>query len=96
MKENGLYCAKCKNTGHLEKDCTGKKIVHVAMDPSYVLVKSSNGNVHAKFVGRNKIHAKTTMSGTSRYGMKKKSIWVPKVLVANLQGPKQMWVPKKN
>ena len=96
VKESGLYCSKCKNTGHLVKDCTGKKIVNVAMDPSYVLVKSSNGNVHAKFVGRNKVHAKTTMNGTSHNGMKKRSIWVPKALVANLQGPKQIWVPKKH
>jgi hypothetical protein len=41
MKECGLNCAKCKNTGHLENDCTGNKNVHLVIDPSYVLVKSS-------------------------------------------------------
>jgi hypothetical protein len=52
MKECRLYCAKCKNTGHLEKDCIGNKDVHLAIDPSYVLVKSSQGVVYAKFVGK--------------------------------------------
>jgi len=27
---------------------------------------------------------------------KKKAIWVPKSLVANLGGPNQVWVPNKN
>ena len=54
MNECGLYCVKCKNIGHLEKDCTGRKNVHATIDPSYVLVKSPNGIVYAKFVGRNK------------------------------------------
>jgi hypothetical protein len=27
-KECDLYCSKCKNTGHLDKDCTGSKIMH--------------------------------------------------------------------
>jgi hypothetical protein len=50
MKEYGLYCSKCKNTRHLDKDCTGSKIMHGSIDPSYVLVKSSKGDVYAKFV----------------------------------------------
>ena len=29
-------------------------------------------------------------------GSKKKAIWVPKSLVTNLQGSKQVWIPKKN
>jgi hypothetical protein len=44
MKECGLYSSKCKNTGHLDKDCTGSKIMHASIDPSYVLVKSSKGD----------------------------------------------------
>jgi hypothetical protein len=39
--------------------------------------------VQAKFVG------------TPIVGSKKKAIWVPKSLVTNLQGPKQVWVPKR-
>jgi hypothetical protein len=45
--------------------------------------KGANG-VKAKFVG------------IVMLGPKKKVIWVPKSLVTNLQGPKQVWVPKKN
>jgi hypothetical protein len=45
IKECDLYCSKCKNTGHLVKDCTDSKIMHASIDPSYVLVKSSKGDV---------------------------------------------------
>jgi phage gpG-like protein len=81
MKECGLYCSKCKNTGHLVKDCTGRKIMHASIDPSYVLVKSSKGDVYAKFVGKNRNYASIHNNGIST---KKRSIWVPKVLVTNL------------
>jgi hypothetical protein len=57
MKECGLYCFKCKNTGHLDKNCTGSKIMHAFIDPSYVLVKPPKGDVYAKFIGKNKNHA---------------------------------------
>ena len=55
----------------------------IMFDSCYVLTKGVNG-VHAKFVG------------TSIVGSKKKAIRIPKSLVANLKGPKQFWVPKKN
>jgi hypothetical protein len=62
------------------------------LDPSYVLVKSSKGDVYAKFVGKkNDAHISNNGIGTKR-----ESIWVPKALVTNLQGPKQVWVPKRN
>jgi hypothetical protein len=48
-----------------------------------MLVKGGNG-VKAKFIG------------TPIMGSKKKVIWVPKTFVTNLQGLKQVWVPKKN
>ena len=48
-----------------------------------MLVKGVNG-VKAKFIG------------TPIVVPKKKAIWVPKTLVTNLQGPKQVWVPKIN
>jgi hypothetical protein len=92
MKECGLYCSKCKNTRHLDKDYIGSKVMHVSIDPSYVLVKSSQGDVYAKFVGK-KNHAPISNNGIDT---KKKSIWVPNALVTNLQGPKQVWVPKRN
>jgi hypothetical protein len=93
MKECGLYCSKCKNTGHLDKDCIGSKIMHASIDPSYVLVKSSKGNVYSKFVEKNRNHAYISNIGID---IKRKSIWVPKALVTELQGPKQVWVPKRN
>jgi hypothetical protein len=55
----------------------------IKFDSRYLLTKGANG-VKAKFVG------------ISLLGSKKKVIWVPKSLVTNLQGPKQVWVPKKN
>jgi hypothetical protein len=48
-----------------------------------MLVKGANG-VKAKFID------------TLIMGSKKKVIWVPKTLVTNLQGPKKVWVAKKN
>jgi hypothetical protein len=48
-----------------------------------MLIKGANG-MKAKFIG------------TPIVGLKKKAIWVLKTLVTNLQGPKQVWVPKKN
>jgi hypothetical protein len=91
IKECGLYCSKCKNTGHLDKDCTGSKIMLASIDPSYVLVKSLKGDVYPKFVGKNRNHAHIS---NNDIGTKRKSIWVPKAMVTNLQGPKQVWIPK--
>jgi hypothetical protein len=71
MKECGLYCAKCKNTGHLEKNCTGNKDVLFVIDPSSVLVNSSKGDVYAKFVGKNRNHAHVS---NNVIGTKKRSI----------------------
>jgi hypothetical protein len=59
--------------------------MHASIDPSSVLVKSSKGDMYAKFVGKNRNHAYISNNGI---GTKRKSIWVPKALVTNLQGPK--------
>jgi hypothetical protein len=59
------------------------KVSSIKLDYFYVLTKGTNG-VHDKFIG------------ALWMGSKKKTIWVPKSLVTNLQGPKQMRVPKKN
>ena len=50
-------------------------------NPSYVLCRTNDGHVYAKFVG-------------SPYEYVHWSIWVPKTLVANAKGPIQKWVPK--
>jgi hypothetical protein len=87
VKNNGRYCKDCKQVSHLEQACTKKKsyanVSSIKIDSFYVLTKGTNG-VKAKFIG------------APWMGSKKKAIWVPKSLVTNLQGPKQVWVPKKN
>jgi hypothetical protein len=49
-------------------------------DASYVLTNKS-GKVVAKYVG-------------GKHGSLKTCVWVPKVLVSNVKGPKTVWVPK--
>jgi hypothetical protein len=49
-------------------------------DASYVLTKKS-GKIVAKYVGAKHKGSKTC-------------VWVPKVLVSNVKGPKTVWVPK--
>jgi hypothetical protein len=49
-------------------------------DASYVLTNKS-GKVVAKYVGGKQKDSKTC-------------VWVPKVLVSNVKGPKTVWVPK--
>jgi hypothetical protein len=67
--------------------------MHGSIDPSYVLVKSSKCDVYAKFVEKNRNHVFTLNNGIDT---KKRSIWVSKALVTNLQGHKQFWVAKRN
>ena len=51
------------------------------MPPSYVLRKSKEGEVYAKFVG-------------PRNAFRFYAIWVPKTLVTNVKGPMTKWVPQ--
>ena len=87
IKNNGWFCTSCKQVDHKEHDCKNKNknviVSSIKFDSCYLLTKGANG-VKAKFVG------------TSMLGPKKKAIWVPKSLVTNLQGPKKVWVPKRN
>ena len=88
MKGNGRFYNRCKQVGHIEQYCKTNKnkqpnVSSIRFDSCYMRVKGANG-VKAKFIG------------TPIVGPKKKTIWVPKTLVTNLQGPKQVWVPKKN
>ena len=50
-------------------------------NPSYVLCRAYDGHVYAKYVG--------PFDGYIEY-----AIWVPKILVTNIKGPIQKWVPK--
>ena len=87
VKNNDRFCTNCKQVGHVEQKCIKKKsqanVSSIKFDSFYVLTKGTNG-VKAKFIG------------APWMGSKKKAIWVPKSSVTNLQGPKQVWVPKKN
>ena len=88
VKGNGRFCNKCKQVGHIEQNCKTNKnklpnVSSIKFDSCYMLVKGANG-------------AKVKFIGTLIVGPKKKAIWVPKTLVTNLQGPKQVWVPKRN
>jgi hypothetical protein len=87
VRNNDRYCKSCKQVGHIEQQCMNKnknaKVFSIKLDSFYVFTKGTNG-VHAKFID------------VTWMGSKKKAIWVPKSLVSNLQGPKQVWVPKKN
>ena len=71
------------NCNKMNKIKKNANVSYIPFDSCYVLNKGEKG-VHAKFVG------------TSIVGLRKKAIWVPKSLVTNLQGPKQVWVPKKH
>jgi hypothetical protein len=51
-------------------------------DASYVL-KNKSGKVVAKYV-------------EGKHKGSKTCVWVPKVLVSNVKGPKTIWVPKNN
>jgi hypothetical protein len=79
-EEEVKMCHKCKAKVDVNHQCKSKKTV--SLNPSYILKKDSKVVVCAKFVGR------------SLGCNKKKSIWVPKILVTNIEGPKKIWVPK--
>jgi hypothetical protein len=50
-------------------------------DASYVLMRNKFGKIVALYVGPHDKRSKTC-------------VWVPKYLVTNMRGPKQIWVPK--
>jgi hypothetical protein len=87
VRNNSRYCKSCKQVGHIGQQCMNKnknaKVSLIKLNSLYMLIKNANG-VKAKFIG------------APWMGLKKKAIWVPKSLVTNLQGPKQVWIPKKN
>jgi hypothetical protein len=63
-----------------------KNKVHASRDipPSYVLRHNNVGKIVATYVG----------SESNIYV--KRSLWVPNVLVANVEGPKSNWGPKRS
>jgi hypothetical protein len=84
VKECDKVCHKCHKKGYVKKNCSKlKNVSYTCFEHCYVLSHNAKG-VHARFVG------------TSIVGNKKKAILVPKTLVTNIQGPKQVWVPKRD
>jgi hypothetical protein len=75
FEEKVKMCHNCKAKVDVNHQCKSKKTV--SLDPSYILKKDYKGVVCAQYVGRS--------LGSS----KKKSIWVPKILVTNIEGPKK-------
>jgi hypothetical protein len=73
-------CHKRKAKVDVNHQCKSKKAI--SLDPSYIRKKYSKGAICAKFVG------------PSHGSNKNKSIWVPKILVTNIERPKKIWVPK--
>jgi hypothetical protein len=82
VKNNGRFCTSCKQVGHKEHDCKNK---------NKNAIVSSN-----KFDSCYLLTKGVSGVSTSMLGPKKKVMCVPKSLVTNFQGPKQVWVPKKN
>jgi hypothetical protein len=74
------------NTRHVSyaSNANASYVSHVSyheFDVSYVLMKSKFGRIIALYVGPHHKRLKTC-------------VWVPKYLVTNMKGPKQIWVPK--
>jgi hypothetical protein len=71
-----------KATNHVSHiDANASYMPYHAFDASFVLMKNKFGRVVALYVGPcHKRH--------NNY------VWVPKVLVTSVKGPKQVWVPK--
>jgi hypothetical protein len=71
-----------KATNHISSfDANASYMSYHAFDASYVLMKNKHGKFIALYVGPCHKRPKTC-------------VWVPKVLVSNEKGPKQVWVPK--
>jgi hypothetical protein len=71
-----------KATNHVSNvDTNTSYMPYHAFDASYVLMKNKHGKIMSLYVG-------------SHHKRPKTSVWVPKVLVTNVKGPTQVWVPK--
>jgi hypothetical protein len=70
-----------KTTSHVSNfDVNASYMPYHAFDASYVPMKNKLGKVIALYVGPHHKSSKTC-------------VWVPKMLVSKVKGPKQVWVP---
>jgi hypothetical protein len=77
---------RLNNTNHVScaSNANASYVSHVSyneFDASYILMKNKFGRIVALYVGPHHKRSKTC-------------VWVPKCLVTNMKGPKQIWVPK--
>jgi len=72
---------KFKTSSNLQ---TQKSSSHVSFYADFVVTRNHRGKVVAKFVGHRTFNTKV-----------KSHVWVLKVLVTNVLGPKYCWVPKR-
>ena len=72
---------KFKNSSKLQTQETAS---HVSFYADFVLTRKHLGKVVAKFVGHRILNTRV-----------KSCVWVPKVLVTNIQGPKYCWYLKE-
>jgi hypothetical protein len=79
-EEKMKMCHKCKTKVDVNHQCKIKKTI--SLDHSNILKKI----LRVLFV--------LNMLCRSLGSSKKKSIWVPKILVTNIEGPKKIWVSK--
>jgi hypothetical protein len=71
-----------KATNHVSNvDANISYMSYYVFDVSYVLMKNKHGNIITLYVG-------------SHHKRPKTCVWVPKVLVTNMKGPKKVWIPK--
>ena len=93
IKGVGSYCNFCMITGHHTRECPIPNRPPPKLPSNYksmydnniYLLSKVNGKVKAKFIGKDIKNKK---------GKLPKQLWVPKVLVTHVQGPKLAWVPK--
>jgi hypothetical protein len=90
-REVRIYCQHCRVTGHHTRECPIPTRPLPTLPPYYksqfnehhfLLSKLKSGKVKVKFIG------------SQEKGKLACQIWVPKVLVTHVKGPKVAWVPK--
>ena len=85
VKEGGHHKKQVKNKttniSSYANASTSLTMSYNNFDASYVLMRNKFGKIIAKYIGPRNKRSKTC-------------VWMPMVLVANVRGPKQVWVPK--
>jgi hypothetical protein len=79
--------SSCRHTTHVKMP--KKKVVDVSDEPSI-----SFKTFDASFVLTNKLGKVVAKYIGGKHKSLKTCVWVPKVLVSNVKGPKTVWVPK--